>query len=508
MGLLFAVCAGLRAQTLADWSLTLSPVVSGLEQPVGIELVATNDFLVLEKNTGKVRRVTGGVLLPEPVLDLAVANASEAGLLGIARHPGFSTNRLVYLTCTASNTGFDTSADPTSLAIYRYEWSGNELTDPVLVAAFPIEPGVRSHLGGVVAFGPDGKLYLVIGDRGQLGPLQNEASGTANDTSVILRLNDDGSVPADNPLLAAGGPYARYYAYGIRNSFGLAFDPVTGHLWDTENGPNQHDEINLVLPGFNSGWNPVMGVSSPRSDAASNLVLVAGAHYADPQFVWNYTVAPTGIAFLPSAAPGAAYENDLFVADFNHGNLYHFDLVARRDALKLPGRLADRLYEGGRDGQKVVLGSGFSLGPATRTGISALKAGPDGRLYVVLFVEGQVFLIFKRTDTSTLTGVLEQFRKKVRTGRVGISWKLRARFVLVNGTAEDLPATRVRFFFSPDQLYHAPTATPLGEVVSNPIPAGHACFLKLRSKVVPPSGARFIVAVDESDTVSATVRIH
>ena len=115
-----------------------------------------------------------------------------------------------------------------------------------------------------MTFGPDGKLYIVIGELNRNGQLQNISGGTAPDnTGVIFRINDDGSTPSDNPFFSQGGNLAKYYAYGIRNSFGLVFDPLTGELWDTENGPANYDEINLVQPGFNSGWESDHGSCQP-----------------------------------------------------------------------------------------------------------------------------------------------------------------------------------------------------------------------------------------------------
>jgi len=116
------------------------------------------------------------------------------------------------------------------------------------------DPG-PNHDGGVITFGPDGKLSVVIGDLNLNGQLQNFLAGLPpDDTSVVLRLNDDGSTPGDNPFFSQGGNVADYYAYSIRNSFGMVFDPLTGRLWMTENSPDAFDEINMVEPGFNSGW--------------------------------------------------------------------------------------------------------------------------------------------------------------------------------------------------------------------------------------------------------------
>jgi glucose/arabinose dehydrogenase len=140
---------------------------------------------------------------------------------------------------------------------------------------------------------------------------------------VIFRINDDGSTPIDNPF-SPQADLANYFAYGIRNGFGLAFDPLSGDLWDTENGPNAYDEINLVLPGFNSGWEQIMGPDSRDPQGVGNLVSFPGSHYADPKFSWFNPVGPTAILFFNSSQLGTQYQNDVFVGDINNGNLYHF----------------------------------------------------------------------------------------------------------------------------------------------------------------------------------------
>ena len=119
----------------------------------------------------------------------------------------------------------------------------------------------------------------MIGDLNRRGQLQNVPTGPGpDDTSVIIRLNDDGTIPSDNPFFSLGGNWAKYYAYGIRNSFGLAFDPVTQKLWMTENGPDTYDEVNLVDPGFNSGWVQMMGPDA-RSPQGKRQP-VSGARFA------------------------------------------------------------------------------------------------------------------------------------------------------------------------------------------------------------------------------------
>ena len=385
-----------RAVTLRDSTLRVDLLVSGLSSPTTMAFIGPNDLLVLQKNDGRVRRVTNGVLQPNAVLDLAVDFASERGLLGIAVHPNFPTTPFVYLFFTESSTGGDTAGSPPPLGnrLYQYTWNGSSLVSPVLLLSLPATAG-PNHNGGVILFGPDGKLYIVIGDLNRNGQLQNIATGPApDDSGVILRLNDDGSVPLDNPFAALGGNLAKYYAYGIRNSFGMAFDPVTGKLWMTENGPDVYDEINLVEPGFNSGWNRIMGPAARSAQGTSNLVFFPGSHYEDPKFSWLDTVAPTGIVFLSSSALGAAYTNHVFVGDINAGVLYHFVPNSARNGFVFNGAgLADLVADSPTELDETIIGTGFD-------GITDLKVGPDGRLYVLCFNLGLIFVISSATPTA------------------------------------------------------------------------------------------------------------
>jgi Glucose / Sorbosone dehydrogenase/Putative Ig domain len=204
---------------------------------------------------------------------------------------------------------------------------------------------------------------------------------------VILRLNGDGSVPSDNPFFSQGGNLAKYYAYGIRNSFGLDFDPLTDDLWMTENGLDSFDEINLVEPGFNSGWEKLMGPDARNSNNATDLFTIAGSHYTDPKFSWLNTVGPTAIVFLDSTSLGSQYENDAFVGDINNGNLYRFKLNGMRNGFIFSGAgLADRVADNNAELQETIIGEGFA-------GITDLKVGPDGRLYVVSFGDGKIYAI-------------------------------------------------------------------------------------------------------------------
>ena len=368
------------AQSVVDPTLQVQTLTSGLTNPTTMAFIGPGDILVLQKNDGRVRRVINGVLQAGEVLDVAVDNDSERGLLGIALHPAFPGTSFVYLYYTQSTSATtDTSGSPLANRVYRYTWNGSALVNPSLIISLPVTPG-PNHNGGIIAFGPDGKLYAVIGDLNRNGQLQNYAtSATPDDTSVILRLNDDGTIPADNPFFAQGGNLAKYYAYGIRNSFGLTFDPVTGRLWMTENGPSTYDEINQFDPGSNSGWERIMGPVARDAQGISDLFVVPGSHYSDPKFSWLDTVGPTAIAFLNSAQLGAAYQNNAFVGDINNGRLYRFRPNATRDALVFadPNLAADRVADSSGELTEVTFGTGFG-------GITDVKVGPDGLLHRLL----------------------------------------------------------------------------------------------------------------------------
>jgi aldose sugar dehydrogenase len=382
------------AQTVKDPLLQVTEVVGGLNAPTAMAFIGDHDILVLQKSDGQVRRVVNGVLQPTPVLDVAVSQLSERGLLGIAVHPAFPSTPWVYLYYTESSTGDDTMGLTESFGnrLYRYRWNGNALVEPALLLDLPVLPG-PNHDGGVLRFGPDGKLYVVIGDVNHQGQLQNiPAGGAPDDTSVIIRLNDDGTIPSDNPFFTLGGNLAKYYAYGIRNSFGMAFDPLTNKLWMTENGPDAFDEINLVEPGFNSGWSQIMGPDARSPQGADNLFQLPNSHYADPQFSWFATVGPTAIVFLDSGEFGAQYQQDIFVGDINSGTLYHFKPTPTRDGMLLQSAgLTDLVADPEDDQQEIIFGTGFG-------GITDLKVGPDGRLYIVSF-QGKIFVVSRAAVT-------------------------------------------------------------------------------------------------------------
>jgi aldose sugar dehydrogenase len=360
-----------------DTSLRVETVSTGLVRPTSMAFLGPNDILVLEKNTGNVHRITNGQLLPQPLLHVNVATQIERGLLGIAVTKNGPTT-YVFLYYTEAGGGVDNS---TGNRLYRYELANNQLINPKLLLDLPAIPSnpnsVRfEHNGGKLVVGPDNNVYLVIGDVGShMGQTENNANGPPPDgTGGILRVTQDGdAVIPNSPLGNDTDPTLnKYYAYGIRNSFGIDFDPVTGNLWDTENGPAYGDEINLVEPGFNSGWTKIQGSAQTRQlDPASVLVNIGGkGTYRDPEFVWNQPVGPTALKFLNSEKLGKQYQNDMFVGDIINGNLYHFKLNEQRMGL-LVGKVA-------ANPQAIVFGNGFG-------GITDIQVGPEGYLYVLSY---------------------------------------------------------------------------------------------------------------------------
>lgn len=364
---------------LNDPTLAIQTMIDGLVSPTSLAFLDDNNILFLEKE-GNVRLISNGVLQSEPVLQIEqVESNNERGLLGIA----YDGNR-VYLFVTESGAqveGVSTEGEVRN-RVYSYAWDGSSLTDPQLLLDLPSTPGTN-HQGGKLKVGPDNQLYVVVGEMQREGQLQNFINGPPpDDTGVILRVNPiDGSASIDNPFVEGGEEAGRYYAYGIRNSYGFDFDPMTGKLWDAENGEDVFDEINLVEPGFNSGWKSVMGpIGSNTGVTESDLVNIPGSHYADPVFSWAESRGVTDIEFLNSSAFGSIYENGIFAGDITSGILYYFQPNAERTGMGLENDplLNDMVADSDDELSGVTLGTGF-------TGISEIETGPDGNLYILTY---------------------------------------------------------------------------------------------------------------------------
>ena len=449
-----------------------------LAQPIGIVFLSQNDFLVMEKASGQVKRVINGTLQATPVLDLAVNSNSERGLLSLVLHPNFPVTPWVYVRWTESSTGADSgvvlNVPLLGNRVDRFIWNGSTLSfdrNLIMLRALQTDNLVAgghtgtnnanpagNHNGGVMRFGPDGKLYIFMGDQGRRGWLQNLANGPfeeapfVDDTyggpapddphlsGVILRLNDDGSTPVNNPFFAAGSAIGgevgeniqKVFSYGHRNGFGMAFDPYSGDLWETENGDDSFSELNRVIPGMNGGWIQMAGpqhrffdfkdievnefggalqqvrfrptrLAIDPGDARDHLFMLPGATYVDPELSWKYESGPAGTTFVRGSALGAENDGTLWLGSaraFSQvggtgGSLYRLKLSRNRKKVDVSDpALAERVVDNlGKfdptESESLRIGTGFGITPS-------IEQGPDGNLYVVSLTDGAVYKISKK----------------------------------------------------------------------------------------------------------------
>jgi aldose sugar dehydrogenase len=448
-------------------NLGVRTVVSGLDSPTTMAFLGPNDMLVLEKNTGQVKRIVNGAV-HSTVLDLAVNFGSERGLLGVALHPHFPGMPWVYLYWTESTTGGDTNVlSQTPLLgnrVDRFVWDGTSLThDRNLIRIRAIQqdagqPERGNHNGGILRFGPDGKLYIFVGDVGRRGQLQNLSCGptpvcpgpTVQDdqfggpepgdahlTGVILRLNDDGSTPIDNPFFSVGAQMGgevgeniqKIFSYGHRNSFGMAFDPYSDQLWLQENGDDSFTEINRIEPGTNGGWVQIMGpvgrihdykaietspevdpvtgtpyfglqqirwpptlIADSPAEALARLFMLPGAQYRDPELSWKFEVAPAGIGFIVGRELGPQFDGNLVLGSartfLEEGFLFRLRLTGNRRTIAGPSVIENDHKWDMSGSEPLLFGRNFGIGTDVQT-------GPNGNLYVVSLTNGAVYEIHR-----------------------------------------------------------------------------------------------------------------
>ncbi|HSF50529.1 MAG TPA: PQQ-dependent sugar dehydrogenase, partial [Nitrososphaeraceae archaeon] len=291
--------------------------------------------------------------------------------------------------------------------VYRYDFVNGNLINPILLLDLPYLPG-PSHNGGVMRIGPDNNLYIVMGDLNRLkDPSGDTITQNLVGTSLpdgrggVLRITYDGETVNDGFTLGDEGLLDKYYGYGVRNSFGIGFDNITGYLWDTENGSHYGDEINIVKPGFNSGWRQVLGLSSMYNEFTdkefdrNQLINFNGnGKYYDPVLTWNDTIAPTTIAFIHSSTLGEEYRDDMLVGGVKNGTVLHFDLNQTRTGLQLEGELSDRIVNKPSELNSAIFGTGFDI-------ITDIKIDPiDGDLYVLAAnsKNGKIYKISKDVE--------------------------------------------------------------------------------------------------------------
>jgi len=310
-------------------------VAKNLANPVGFTFTPTGRLVYLERNTGWLRFRNLQTGIDHRVHRVSKVNFDgERGALGVAVHPGWPTQPFVYVFVTRN-----TSVGLRNQVLRIKVQNGRVGVRKLL--SVPAGPA-SNHNGGRILFGPDKRLYVVIGDNAVSA---NSQDRTGNLRGKILRLNPDGSVPANNPL------GKRIWAYGIRNSIGFAFDPENGRLWESENGPSCNDEINRIVRGGNHGWGPSESCPNTNNSGPTPRIL--------PKYTFVSTVGLTGLAFCDACGLGAGFDGDLLVGAVNDGIIRRFDLN--------PGR------------------TGFDAGPLLvldRPGpVLSLEVAPNGRIY-------------------------------------------------------------------------------------------------------------------------------
>ncbi|MGB0681423.1 MAG: PQQ-dependent sugar dehydrogenase [Magnetovibrionaceae bacterium] len=325
----------------------LVTVASGLAHPWGLAFLPDGGMLVTEREGG-LRHVTAqGTLLPDPVEGAPDAESvGQGGLLDVALHPDFAANRLVYFTYTKRGDG------GWGTAVARARWTGSSLEN--LQDIWVMEPMTRGgrHFGSRLAFAPDGKLHVSLGDRGD----RPRAQKTDDPAGSTLRLNDDGSIPADNPFLGQTGHLPELFTVGNRNVQGMTVHPTTGAVWSHEHGPRGGDEVNILRAGENYGW-PVVTYGR----AYSGFSIGEGTSkpgITEPVKYWVPSIAPSGMAFY-TGDKLTGWQGSLFVGALALTHLNRLTLDG--DRVVGEERLLDDWGERIRD----------------------VRNGPDGYLYIL-----------------------------------------------------------------------------------------------------------------------------
>lgn len=328
------------------YDVEVSVVTDGLSHPWGLAFLPGGDILITERG-GTLRLVRDGKVLRDPVAGLPpIDQHGQGGLLDVALHPEFAENRLIYLSYAGRGD------DGYSTEVLRGRLEGDALTDvEVIFRAAPKTDGKR-HFGSRLLFGPDGKLYVSLGDRGDRPSAQDLSSHNGS----LLRLNPDGSVPEDNPFVGREGAQAEIWTYGNRNMQGMALR-ANGQIWTHEHGPQGGDEVNRMRAGMNYGW-PVItygrnyGIGTKIGEGTEKPGMVQPVH------TWVPSIAPSGMAFYNGDA-FPAWQGDLFVGSLKFGLLVR--LTLNGDEIVTEERLLDNAY--GR--------------------IRAVAEGPDGLLWLL-----------------------------------------------------------------------------------------------------------------------------
>jgi aldose sugar dehydrogenase len=325
----------------------VTEIAKGLDHPWSMAFLPDGSMLVTERQ-GRLRLIKGGLLQSQPIAGVpAVHTGSQAGLFDIVLHPNFAQNHMVYLTYAAGTA----AANGTQVARARLD--GDTLQDlQVIFKATPLKD-TDNHYGGRMAFLPDGTFVLTIGEGFEY---REQAQNLASDLGKIVRLNEDGSVPQDNPFLGQAGVRPEIYTWGHRNEQGLIFDAQSGLLYETEHGPRGGDELNIIVAHKNYGW-PVITYGMDYSGAyVSPYTQRPGLE--QPVIYWTPSIAPSGLAMY-RGEKFPAWKGDLFVGALAFKHLRRVHLDERGNVMNQEELLNDLHWR-----------------------IRDVRAAPDGYLYV------------------------------------------------------------------------------------------------------------------------------
>ncbi|HKP52727.1 MAG TPA: PQQ-dependent sugar dehydrogenase [Chloroflexia bacterium] len=339
----------------------IETLLEDMNRPVAMAFDPAGRIFYTEKETGNVRLFANGQLQLNPVITFSVDGGGEQGLLGIAIDPNFNSNRFIYVyyTCSTRDPGCPNKENRVARFVER-DGAGSS---PTTIYTSPNSDSSSNHNGGNIHFGPDGKLYVTIGDDANANTSQDLTSKNGK----LHRLNPDGTAPSDNPNFGGQGALPTLYAIGLRNSFDFAFDPVVkGRIFASENGPGCDDEMNRIEAGGNYGWRAGYPCDDndnpdPRVNTIPPLWFLSSGECCN---------APTGITVY-SGDQIPQWKNHLFMAVFSGGDLYHFTLNNDRTVAAstkiVRGVQANTDLETGPDGALYYIeGGGYGLGHLKR----------------------------------------------------------------------------------------------------------------------------------------------
>ena len=356
LALAAAPAAAQQTHTSELHSFRVDTVATGLVNPWSMAFLPDGSMLVTER-PGRLRMIRNGTLLPEPVSGVPEVRArGQGGLLDVVLHPDFANNRLVYLSYSRPRAG----GEEGTTAVIRGRLEGNALTDVEEIFEAQAWSRGGNHFGSRLAFDREGYLFITVGDRGARPDLETAGSHPAQDPTnhqgTVIRLHDDGRVPQDNPFVNRAGALPEIWSYGHRNLQGLAINPETGDIWETEHGPQGGDELNLVRPGRNYGW-PVIGFGV---NYGGDTIHVGTSRdgMEQPVHYWVPSIATSGLMLYTGEA-FPQWQGNLFVG----------------------GMAGEQLARLTLDGQRVTdeetLLQGFGR-------IRDVRQGPDGSIYLAI----------------------------------------------------------------------------------------------------------------------------